>query len=451
MKCFRLAAALCAAACVLQLWPSPVSAAPISVSQRKEGEFEAALRSHIKHVIIIIQENRSVDNLFNGFPGADTVQEGRSKTGTVPLRPVDLDFPADVDHQHHAFVQAFDDGKMDGWQEVFTTPRQDENFPYAYVPRNQVQPYWDMAEQYTFADRTFASNSGPSYSAHLYLISGQADWTNSNPNHLETTHFAWGCDSPPDARVSIMLPNGTEAPGPFPCLNFPTLADTANAFGSTWRYYAPPLDSLGSIWSAFDAIRHIRYSPRWGNVVTPETKVLTDAREGNLADITWVAPKAQNSDHPFPHHDTTHDVGVQGQYGPEWVAQVVNAVGEGPLWNSTAIIVVWDDWGGWYDHVAPPQLDREGLGFRVPMIVISPWARKHYVSHVQHEFGSIIKFSEQVFGLPSLHTTDERSDALHDCFDFSQKITPFQPIYTFRRAAFFDVQTETGDSPDTDD
>lgn len=444
---FRVAWLVALSTCI----PVAAAAAPISTVQRLNEQYLAALRSHIRHVIIIIQENRTVDNLFNGFPGADTVQEGKSKEGVVPLRPVDLDYPADVDHQHRAFVQAYDGGRMDGWQEVFSTPRQDVNYAYSYVPRTQVEPYWEMGERWTFADRTFQSNTGPSYSAHLYLIAGQAQWTNSNPNHLETTHFAWGCDSPPEARVTVMASNGAEVPGPYPCLDFPTLADTANAFGVTWRYYAPPLESLGSIWSAFDAIRHIRYSPRWGNVDTPETRVLTDARKGDLADITWVVPKAQNSDHPFPHHDTEHDVGVQGQYGPEWVAQVVNAVGEGPLWNSTAIIVVWDDWGGWYDHVAPPQLDREGLGFRVPMMVISPWAKRHYVSHVQHEFGSIIKFNEQVFNLPSLHTTDERSDALRDCFDFTQRVEPFTPINTFRRAAFFHQQLQSGDSPDTDD
>ena len=93
---------------------------------------------------------------------------------------------------------------------------------------------------------------------------------------------------------------------------------------------------------------------------------------------------------------------MSGQYGPEWVASVVNAIGEGPLWKSTAVFVVWDDWGGWYDHVTPPQLDRMGLGFRVPFIAIGPYAKRHYVSHVRHEFGSIVKFVEDVFGLPSL-------------------------------------------------
>lgn len=437
---------------IVLVWSSSfgnADAAPAG-ARASDAAYRSALQRHIKHIVIVIQENRSVDNLFNGFPGADTVRVGMSRRGPVELRPVDLDYPADVDHQHHAFLQAFDGGRMDGWESVFTTPRQASTFPYAYVPENEVEPYWTMAERFTFADRTFESNSGPSFPAHLYLISGQGQYVASNPNHLETTHYAWGCDSPPDARVSLIGPSGDEVPGPWPCFDFETLADVALESGVTWRYYAPGLDSLGSIWSAYDAVRHIRFGPLWGNVVSPETRVLQDAKIGNLPSITWVVPSAQNSDHPFPRLDTEHDVGVSGQYGPQWVASIVNAIGEGPLWNSTAIVVVWDDWGGWYDHVAPPQLDRMGLGFRVPMIVISPWAKRHYVSHVQHEFGSIVHFAEDAFDLPSLHTTDERADALRDCFDFTQQPGPFVPIPTFRKAAFFTDPRQPDVDPDTD-
>ncbi|HEY9181089.1 MAG TPA: alkaline phosphatase family protein [Candidatus Baltobacteraceae bacterium] len=423
---------------------------PINIKQREAYDYTAQLRTHIKHIVVVIQENRSVDNLFHGLPGADTVDEGLSHTGYVKLRPVGLGYAADVDHQHKAFVQEYDGGRMDGWDRVDTLPRQDPDFPYAYVPQSDVQPYFDMAEQYTFADRLFQSNTGPTFPAHLYLIAGQSGFAANNPNEMETTRFAWGCDSPLTARVTMIAPNGQEVPGPWPCYNFQTLADVAMPLGVTWRYYAPGLDELGNIWSAFDAIRHIRYSPYWANVISPETRILRDAKRADLADITWVVPTARNSDHPFPAQRSPRDLGIEGAvYGPEWVASVVNAIGESPSWNTTAIIVLWDDWGGWYDHVKPPQLDRMGLGFRVPMIVISPWAKRHYVSHVQHEFGSIVKFTELTFDLPSLHTTDERSDALRDCFDFTQKPAPFKRIETFRQAAFFENLPDDGPG-DTD-
>lgn len=409
-----------------------------------------ALRSRIKHVVIIIQENRSVDNLFNGFPGADTVRVGRSHEGPVALQPVDLSDPEDPDHQHRAWVVEYDDGNMDGFDREVVSPATRSNFAYAYVPSDEVRPYWQMASEYTFADRMFQSNTGPSFVAHLYLVAGQSQYADSNPNHLSTTSYAWGCDSPPDAHVSVLNELGDEVPGPFPCFDFPTLADTAITQGVTWRYYAPGLDSLGNIWSAFDAIAHIRRTDLWGNVVSPETRVLENARVGNIPDITWVVPTMQNSDHPFPRSASDADVGVSGQNGPEWVASVVNALGEGPLWNTTAIFVVWDDWGGWYDHVAPPQLDRMGLGFRVPFIVISPWAKRRYVSHVQYEFGSILKFAEETFGLASLRTTDERANSLADCFDFNQRPGAFEPIPTLRQASYFTTHDVPDVAPDTD-
>jgi phospholipase C len=424
--------------------------APISLRKRAEIAYLEALHTHVKHVVIIIQENRTVDNLFNGFPGADTVRVGKSKRGLIPLSPVDLGYPADVDHQHRAFVASYDDGKMDGWESVFTTPQQNPDFPYAYVPEREVEPYWAMAERYTFGDRMFQSNTGPSFPAHLYLVAGQAQNVADNPNEMETTRYAWGCDSPPTARVTVLDREGREIPGPWPCFDFPTLADDAIANGVTWRYYSPPMNALGFIWSAFDAIRHIRYGPQWDDVVTPETRVLHDARAGDLPAITWVVPSQQNSDHPGPKEATEYDVGASGQYGPEWVASVVDAIGEGPLWNSTAIFIVWDDWGGWYDHVKPPKLDLMGLSFRVPFIVIGPYAKHHYVSHVQHEFGSILKFTEEAFSLPSMHTTDERSDDLRDCFDFDQRPAEFSEIPTFRNTSFFTDPGQPDVPPDTD-
>jgi phospholipase C len=314
---------------------SPVMAAPVSPeTENLVRQYRAELRGHVKHIVIVIQENRSVDNLFNGLPGADTVRFGHSHSGLVAMHPVDLSFPADVDHQHRAFLTEFNDGRMDGWDRARSYPPQGPDFPYAYVPREQVEPYWDMAERYTFADRMFQSNTGPSFPAHLYLVAGESANTASNPNHLETTQFAWGCDSPPGATVTVLDKRGDERPGPFPCLEFNTLADLADAAHVSWRYYAPPLESLGSIWSAFDAIRHIRYGPQWSNVISPETRVLTDARSGDLPAISWVVPTAENSDHPFPRKPSSVDVAVPGQYGPDWVASIVNAIGSGPLWDS---------------------------------------------------------------------------------------------------------------------
>ncbi len=375
----------------------------------------------IKHIVIIIQENRSPDNLFQGLPGADIATSGKDPAGnTIPLHPDDLAVGADPQHGSISAITDIDGGKMDGF--IYEIPG-DPTGAYSYVPRAEVQSYFDLASRYTFADRMFASNAGPSYPAHQYLIAGQAAGVTGNPyNPLPGTNAAWGCDASPGTIVSSVLPTGAAGPNVFPCEDYQTLADTLASNGDTWRYYAPAVGAdVGYIWSAYQAIRHIRYGPAWGNVISPETQILTDAAHG-LPSVTWITPTLKNSDHRSP---PNVDDG-----GPSWVAQVVDAIGASPDWNSTAIFITWDDWGGFYDHVPPPKVDAYGLGIRVPLIVVSPYAKRGYVSHVQHEFGSILHFAETVFGLPSLGQRDAISDNLLDCFDFSQAPAAFVPLKT---------------------
>jgi phospholipase C len=167
--------------------------------------------------------------------------------------------------------------------------------------------------------------------------------------------------------------------------------------------------------------------------------VLDDIESGNLAQVSWVVPTFQNSDHPASGSNT----------GPDWVTSIVNEIGASKYWSDTAGFITWDDWGGWYDHVPPPAVDSMGLGFRVPLIVVSPYAKHGYISHQVHEFGSFLKFLEVCFGLPSLATSDVHSDDLLDCFDFTQPVQAYQQIKTKRVAEDFKHEVNTG-PPDTD-
>ena len=192
------------------------------------------------------------------------------------------------------------------------------------------------------------------------------------------------------------------------------------------------------MWEPYEAIKYVRDGPDWNrNIIVPQTTILTDPSDGNLASVSWVSPSVEDSDHPASKSDA----------GPSWVASIVNAVGESSYWDSSAIVVLWDDWGGWYDNAPPPQLDYRGLGIRVPCLIISPYARKGpsgagYVSHTQYEYGSILKFIEEAFDLPYLGATrdgysDERSTSIDDAFDFTQKPRPFTPFGTkYSRSRF---------------
>jgi phospholipase C len=129
-------------------------------------------------------------------------------------------------------------------------------------------------------------------------------------------------------------------------------------------------------------------------------------------------------------YDSDHS-SCTSTHGPDWVASIVNAVGSSPFWDSTAIFVMWDEWGGWYDHVVPPYADYDGLGFRVPLLVISPYAKRGYVSHVQYEHGSILRFVEDRFGLARLAASNGRANSpAQDCFDFGRRPRAFKPFVT---------------------
>jgi len=414
----------------------------------------ARIGHKIQHVVIIIQENRSVDNLFHRFPGADTVDYGKSSKGKlVALLPEPLDKPMDIDHRHVAFVTEYDGGKMDGFDLVQShcnknagsRCRQSDPHAYGYVPEKQIKPYWTMAEDYTLADHMFQTNQGPSFPAHQYLVSGTSTISNQSPlwaaenPHDKGVSGSGGCDSKPGTLVSVIDPQGQENRQVFPCFTRVSLMDRITAKGLTWRYYQAHIGR--GLWNAPDAIRNVRYGPLYStDVVAPAKRVLDDVVAGDLANVVWVTPTRAASDHP----------GVTDGSGPSWVASIVNAIGKSQYWDDTAIFITWDDWGGWYDHVAPRQLNAYELGFRVPLIVVSPYAKQHYISHDEHEFGSILKFTERAFGMTPLHTTDVRADDLFDCFDFTKPATRFRPVSAPLGRDYFLAQPTSNADPDDD-
>jgi phospholipase C len=430
----------------------------------------AANYSCIKHVVIIIQENRSFNNLFMGYPGALTRDTGKAGSRVVPLRPRALEQSiADISHCFDAAMSAWDNGKMDGFDREYPEKWPLTNCPslarpevgtsgihspYVYVPNgapnyvDEAGPYWQMAMQYVLADHYFPTDFGPSFTAHQYLIAGTTDVARNlaivnYPGVLNkyggvnlTSSTSWSCDSPAFARTSLLDARRTVLPaaGPFPCFTeYRTIADSLDARGIAWRYYTPTTKNFPNgdyIWSPFSAIRAVRFGPDWSNVITPQTNVLDAAAKGQLKGVTWVVPDGTYSDHAGPY--VTDE-------GPSWVSAVVNAVGTGPQWNSTAIIVLWDDWGGLYDPVPPPQMDFRGLGIRTPLMIISPYTPRGKISKTLYEPGSILKFIETVFGLPPIAGscsappskgygyTDCRANVL-DGFDFQQLPRAFVPI-----------------------
>jgi phospholipase C len=228
------------------------------------------------------------------------------------------------------------------------------------------------------------------------------------------------------------------------------LRDLLDAQKVSWRYYTPAACCGGALWNAFDMVAPVRYGPEWTtNIVTPPTKLFSDITSGTLARVSWVIPDGTNSDHPSR---------ALKDDGPSWVASVVNAIGESKYWDSTAIVIVWDDWGGFYDKAKPPQpFDHwGGLGFRVPMLIVSPYARETvpskpgYISHTQYEFASILRFIEDIWNLGRLGTTDTRAKSIIDSFDFSQSPRTFQPIQSPLSRDYFEHEPPSNEPVDSE-
>ena len=414
----------------------------------------------IQHVVIIMQENRSFNNLFMNFPGATTATYGYDhKNRKIALRPVSLSTAWDLAHNSQGFYSACNgtgsipgtNCQMNGFDREPVTcgnasqPVCPVKHPqYIYAPRSETAPYWSMAKQYVLADQMFASNfDASSYVSHQYIIAGQAGSTLNYPLTW------WGCPGGSTDTVLTVAQSPPRGYGPrvTDCFDYTTLGDELDAAGVTWAYYAAPVGKGGSpcgqgahgigpgyvdgngIWSAYQAVKHICYGPDWNNdVITPQTNFLSDVTAGKLRGVSWIVPTCANSDHP----------GCSSSTGPSWVASLVNAVGESQYWDSTAIFIMWDDYGGLYDPVAPQYLDYDGLGLRVPLIVVSAYAKQAYVSHIVYEHGSVLKFVEARFGLAPLAASDARANSpAQDCFDFSQSPRKFVPIKAPYGEGFF--------------
>ena len=266
-----------------------------------------------------------------------------------------------------------------------------------------------------------------SFVAHQYLIGAQSSSAVDYPNSTD-----WGCYGPYGDTIATLTQQrkvnwGHRIPV---CFDNTTLGDELDSAGISWRSYTTAAEQgSGHLWNAYSAIDHIYNGPDWAkDVISPQTVFFTDVQNGNLPAVTWITPTCANSDH----------ASCGSNSGPDWVASIVNAIGQSQYWDSTAIFVTWDDPGGWYDHVPPKMLDYDGLGFRVPLLVISAYAKQAHVSHVHYELASILRFVEDRFGLPSLSSSDARAKSpAGDCFDFNQPPRAFQVIQAKRRQDYF--------------
>ncbi len=395
----------------------------VAISPRADSQTQNAGASSpnpIEHIIILVKENRTYDNYFGKYPKGDGAISGMLSNGTtIPLIHADNKVVSgSVNNGWGSAHEAYNNGQMNGFDKYSGQTPDGHYVAYSQYEEADMPNYWAYARQFTLCDNFFSSVMGPSFPNHLYLRAAQAGGAIGNPGGGVFGTGLGGCAALPSTLVTIMDSSGSVKDVP-PCFDFTTLADLLTAKGLTWKEYIPTL--YGFLYrdiAVFSSIKHIRSSDAWNTNIASADQLLADARNSQLPNVAWLTyiPYISASEHP-------PDGMCEGE---DATVHVINTIMQSPQWRSTAIFLTWDDWGGFYDHVPPPQVDLFGLGFRVPTIVISPYSRSGHVSHTVYEFSSILKFAEDTFGLSRLTKRDSLANSMMDCFDFSQ--TPLQPF-----------------------
>ena len=418
--------------------------------------------SRIKHVIVVMQENRSFDSYFGTYPGADGIpmQDG-VPTGCVPdpesggcvaPYPDHADVNGGGPHGASNARADIDGGAMDGFVAQAQAGKQgcvDITDPactnsaipdvMGYHTASDIPNYWGWAQHYVLQDHLFEPNASWSLPAHLFLVS---EWSarcqSSDPESCHTSLES--PRKPPRPHVERASPKP-------PIYAWTDLTWLLHRYGVTWGYYVasgsqpdcenphdvdcgpvPQSAKTPGIWNPLPWFDTVQEDGQLDDV-QPVSSFVDQAETGTLPQVSWVVPSERVSEHPP----------AEVSAGQSYVTRLVDAVMSGPDWDSTAIFLAWDDWGGFYDHVAPPQVDSEGYGLRVPGIVISPYAKAGYVDHQTLSFDAYDKFIEDVFlgGQRLDPATDGRPDPRPDVredepvlgdlgndFDFSQPPRP---------------------------
>jgi phospholipase C len=334
----------------------------------------------IEHVILVMQENHSFDNYFGTFPAADGLPKGLVVEGVAPFH-LPSPISRNMSHSLSAARAAVNGGRMDRFVSAEGSPD-----TMGFYDERDIPNYWAYASHFTLADRFFCSAMGPSLPNHLYAVAASSPGISSNVK------------SPPGEGF-----------------DFPSLPDRLQAAGISWSCYAGGKDPWAfSALNPLAGFRTIRHDPSLNARLVKTTSFFRDVRDGTLPSVSWVFPSGEESEHPLT------DV----QVGMWFVTAVVNAVMKSPYWLNTAIVVTWDEYGGFFDHVSPPQVDEAGYGPRVPALVISPYARAGYLDHSVYDFTSVLRFMEDTFGVAPLGPRDGSASSIDGALNLGQEPLP---------------------------
>jgi phospholipase C len=342
-----------------------------------------APRWPLSKIVIVFQENHTFDNYFGMYPRGDGILGKKFLLPATPgapgtVGPLHAENPpsGDLNHSWAAAHGDYDSGRMDGF--VYSEGTVES---MGYYDHSDILRYWKAADQYVLCDRYFSSVMSQSAPNHLHLLAGTAGGLTDN-------------------RVPAQLP-------------FPPIFQSLDAARIPWGLYSDYAN-----W--YTSFQYVQDNPSARARIQPASQFGKDLAAGKLPDVTWIMGMGHNADeHP------AEDIRV----GMNAVADtVVNGIGASPLWGGVAIFITWDDYGGRFDHVPPPQVDPWGYGFRVPCLVISPYARTGVIDSTLLDHTSLLRFVENQYGLAPLSARDSAANDLSSAFDFGSRARPFAPI-----------------------
>jgi len=405
----------------------------------------------IKRVIYVMLENRSFNNLFGRFPGVRGTTVGVEAGKERPLITCPDWLPGDLPHDRAAYLTCLNGGSLDGFGIGAFGP----TYAYSVMQERQIPNYWKWAREYALSDNFFASAAGPSYGNHYYFIAGQSGGVIDNPENIETRfddgkkYKSWGCDAIGNDVFVFVKDGEGNLTKHDTCFNFPTVGEQLTGAGVDWAFYSAVPGQPGYFWNAYNGIANVFHTDQWHQHMRSVDTLVQDVQAGTLPAVTWVTPRFELSDHPPYSTGHCHN----------WITDIVNAVMKSDQWEHTAIFLTWDEWGGFYDSVPPPQVDDIGLGIRVPLLTISPYTRRGLIDTERGEFSSPLRFIADNWGLDYLtpriakthnfeHVFDvkngprppvlgtKRAPAYGDAFEFPEGYTGWQPGTKPDRSAF---------------
>ncbi|MBI3648255.1 MAG: twin-arginine translocation signal domain-containing protein [Actinobacteria bacterium] len=401
------------------------------VIQRVSDSVSAATptRWPIKRVVYVMLENRSFNQVFGRFPGVHGAKIGDLSGKEVPIKLAPEYLPGDLPHDHAAFLNDWNSGKLDG----FGTGIWGDPWAYTVHDESQLPNYWTWAKEYALSDHFFASAAGPSFPNHFYFIAGTSGGTIDNPENITSrtlpdgkTFKSWGCDAVGDDVFVFVKDQAGNLTKHDTCFRFRTVGEQLDGIGVGWSYYAASPGEPGYFWSAYNGVHDVFHDKAYWNAhIRPVDRLLKDIEASALPAVTWVTPRFQLSDHPPYSSAWAHN----------WVSGVVNAVMRSDMWEQTAIFVTWDEWGGFYDPIEPPQIDEVGLGFRVPLLTISPYTRRGLIDDEIGEFSTPLRFIADNWGLDYLTPRIAKTHNMEHVFDFARKAKA--PVFATARAKTF--------------